>query len=121
MSTLPPPPTINTTVPVIGPESGKESSYSDPNSSASIMRTTALLGAQAEADTKYDIKGDVYKKDKFTGQITSPFLVDILFFFTGIITLLLFFIPHKPYGKAYLLLLSLSILTIYLLIKKNYV
>ena len=65
-TTLPPPPTINTSIPTIGPESGKESSYADPNSAASIMKNTAQLNAQATADTQFDIKGDVYeKKEKF--------------------------------------------------------
>lgn len=125
MSTLPPPPTVNTTVPIIGPESGKESSYSDPNSSASIMKNVAQLNAQSEADTKFDINQDIYEKkekESFIGSsITYPFLVDILFFFTVLLTLTLFLIPHPPYGKAYIILLSLSLLTIYLLLKKNYV
>jgi hypothetical protein len=122
MSTLPPKPTVNTSVPTIGPESGKESSYSDPNSSASIMRQTTMLNAQATTDTEFDIKGDIYeKKEKF--QVYAEYkssCISINYFFIFTLTILLFLIPHKLFGKLYLFLLTLSILTITILVQKHF-
>lgn len=119
MSTLPPKPTVNTSVPTIGPESGKESSYSDPNSSSSIMRQTALLNAQATADTEYDIKGDVYEKKEYF-QVYASYkssYISMNYFFILVIVLLLISIPFKSFGKLYLFLLAIIILIVSHLLK----
>ena len=109
MSTLPPEPKYNPNVPVITPGGGTTAAYKDPNSPESIMKKVAETQAQANVDSRYDVKEgfQMYRHH----HLLLPFLFLLL--------IVLFSKTRKESANIYLFCIASVLLILYVIYSQN--
>ncbi len=108
MSTLPPEPTYNPNIPVVTPGGGTADSYKDPNSPESIMKKTATTQAQANVDSRYDVKEGFQSNSH---RLLLPFIF--------LLILALFIKTRKETATIYIIALASILLLLYVILSQN--